>query len=54
MNRAALRVQQREEEIKSLTKVGRASALQSHGQAAKLGFHAPPEVLHPHPVPGGE
>uniref|UniRef100_A0A8C8E921 Fas-binding factor 1 C-terminal domain-containing protein n=1 Tax=Otus sunia TaxID=257818 RepID=A0A8C8E921_9STRI len=44
VNEATLRVQQQEEEMKSVTKVSGASALPfpaAHGLAAKLGFHSP-------------
>lgn len=57
MNGLALRIRQREEEIKSMTKVSRTSALQFtavHRLAAKLGFHSPPKVVNPHLVLGGE
>lgn len=57
MNGAALRIRRREEEIKSMTKVRGASALQFtavHRPAAKLGFHTPPKVMNPNPVLGGE
>lgn len=56
MNGLALRIRQQEEEIKSMTKVSRTSALQFtavHKLAAKLGFHSPPKVVNPHLVLGG-
>lgn len=54
---AALRIRQREEEIKSVNKVSGAPELRfaaAHGLAAKPGHHTPPEVVHPSPVLGGE
>lgn len=56
VNRAALRIQNREEEIKSTTKASGASALQFtavRGPATKLGFPIPPKVVNPNPVLGG-
>lgn len=46
VNGTALHIRQREEEIKSMTKVSRAFALQFtavHRPAAKLGFHILPK-----------
>lgn len=57
MNGAALRIRQREEDIKNMTKVSGAFALQFtvvDRSAAKLEFHTPPKVMNPNPVPGGE
>lgn len=54
---AALRIRQREEEIKNMNKVGGAPELRctaAHRLAAKPGHHTPPEAVHPIPVLGGE
>lgn len=53
VNRATLRIQHQEEEIKSMTNVSGASALQFRavqGPAAKLGFPIPPKVMNPNPA----